>query len=176
MNGGFIMNNVNPTILKYTQLRDISTVRTALAKIAYSDNVLAYRRFKDSLEYAQKELGSENLYVPNSNQLPMIYSPEKQLTVSDYLESVSNLMENFSEERVKDSMRIAKVVFEDKQNSESKPTQYVGKIDNEPKKVAPPHSQKNNQKRKNLLKKRMLIGAVIVGVVIIAAVLIKQNK
>ena len=170
------MNDVNPTILKYTQLRDISTVRTALAKIAYSDNVLAYRRFKDSLEYAQKELGSENLYVPNSNQLPMIYSPEKQLTVSDYLESVSNLMENFSEERVNDVIRIAKVIFEYKQKPEIKPPQFVGKVDNEPKKVAPPHSQKNNQKRKNLLKKRMLIGAVIVGVVIIAAVLIKQNK
>lgn len=168
------MNDVNPTILKYTQLRDISTVRTALAKIAYSDNVLAYRRFKDSLEYAQKELGSENLYVPNSNQLPMIYSPEKQLTVSDYLESVSNLMENFSEERVNDVIRIAKVIFEYKQKPEIKPPQFVGKVDNEPKKVAPPHSQKNNQKRKNLPKKRILIGAVIVGVVIIAAVLISQ--
>ena len=104
----------------------------------------------------------------------MIYSPEKQLTVSDYLESVSNLMENFSEERVNDVIRIAKVIFEYKQKPESKPTQYVGKIENEPKKVAPPHSQKNNQKRQNLLKKRILIGAVIVGVVIIAAVLISQ--
>lgn len=146
-------NNISGIVIDYVESKDISSTRKALSRISYSDHPSDFERFKASYEYAKSELGAE-LFESYNNEVPTIYIPGKKLSVEDYKKSVSNLMDNFSENRVIDVLETGEEVFK-------------------PKKPIPPHKPKQPQLSKQA---KLIIGVTIVGVgVIIAAILIKNR-
>ena len=160
--------SVNPKVIEYTELGDIVAVREVLSKMAYSDNSLAHIQFKDSLNYVKKKLGEEVLYDSHDHEFSLIYDSEKYLTIKDYKASVSNLIENFSERRVKDVLNIAEVVF--KTSSEKEITHSVEKKETQSAKKLVSHRQEAPHKQTDALKKKILIGVLIVGVAVMATI------
>lgn len=105
------MDKINPEVVEYVKKRDVEAVKSTLTGLAYI--IGSFETFKDSAEYAMKELG--NIFDEDDGA-----EFNKEKTLSNYKYIARLMLDNFSKMKYEAAVEIGLEIFKSQDKKQEK--------------------------------------------------------
>lgn len=121
------MEHVSGVVKKYTELKDVKALRSALCTMVYTDRDFTKGYVNSNIHYITSH-GIE-IWEEFDSSRPLILDNKKDDFVeNDFLDAMVNLKKNFSKKRLNEVKVIGKAVYGGKNKAEEEPEEKKGKF------------------------------------------------